>query len=88
MAALSDLRNARTAFETYYADKKNYPETLEATGFKSSVGVEVKYSRTAPDKYRLTTSHRSGDREYMCSSDGPAVYQRKKKEPSEEWQPV
>ncbi len=51
----------------------------EETGFKTLsnqdfVRVEILYDRTAPDKFRLTTTHVNGDMEYRCSSDDFAIY--------------
>lgn len=92
--ALSDLRNAKAALETYYVVKRFYPKNLAETEFKSYsndgnyVRVDIVYSRTAPDKYHLTSSHKSGNEEYMCSSDAPIIYQRHKKEPDEQWRPM
>lgn len=93
IAALSDLKNTRTSLETYYADKKIYPKKVEEAGFESlsnrdSVRIDIIYSRTGSDKYRLTSSHVSGDREYMCSSDSPVIYHREKKGRPEEWRPM
>lgn len=88
--ALSDLQNAKSVIETYHVDKKIYPKNLEETGFKSSsnndyVRVEIIYTNTAPDKYRLTTSHTSGNKEYMCGSDDSVIYWRGKKEINGKW---
>lgn len=39
--AKSDLRNAMVAMEAYYSDHRRYPDTLSATDFDPSHGIEV-----------------------------------------------
>lgn len=57
-AALSDLKNAKTAIESYYADKQKYPVTLDqAAGTTPSVGVTVLYERDK-EGYVLTAVHK------------------------------
>ena len=58
-SALSDLKNAKTTLEAYYADNQRYPETLEITQFKPSKDVDVKCS-IIPDAYVCGSANMKG----------------------------
>ncbi len=86
--ALSELHNAQAAIETYHAEKKIYPSSLQDAGFKAvsnqdSVRVEIIYTRIAPDKYSLTSAHVNGDKEYRCGSESTVIQQRRKNKSEE-----
>jgi len=89
-AAQSDLRNARTWAEAYYADHSKYPETIykaekDFPAFQHSQGVDLVYERLTQDKYRITSTHKKGDREFKANSDEAGIYWREKKDRPGEW---
>lgn len=59
----SDLKNAATAMESYFADKQVYPTTvaaIRAVGFNQTSGVNVIINITSPSAYTLTASKSGG----------------------------
>jgi prepilin-type N-terminal cleavage/methylation domain-containing protein len=59
----SDLKNAATAMESYFAEYRVYPSTLTqiaAVGFRQTNEVTLTISVTSPSAYTLTASHPSG----------------------------
>ncbi len=86
-AASADIRNAKICAEAYYADHNVYPVDLgKAEGCSQpSQDVDIVYEKTAPDKYRITASHRKGDKEYRSSSDETSIFWRYRKDPDAGW---
>ena len=89
-AAVADIRNARTCLETYHEAHKEYPATLEQSGCKQwSRNVNGTYARSDRDKYQITSAYKytnsSGTREFMITSEDPAVYWRYQGDPKETW---
>ncbi len=90
-AADSDLRNARTCIEAYFADNQQYPDTLakaqemEKCG-PSSPNVNLVYESKGQGQYRLTITHQKGEREFKCGSDDSEIYWRSKKDPNAQWE--
>ncbi len=87
----SDIQNARIALDAYFTDHNRYPDALgkgkkEALFYPSDDVTFVYEQLEHGNKYRLTFSHKDGDREYKCGSGDPAVYWRYKKEPDAKWQ--
>ncbi len=66
-AALSDLRNAKTNLEAYYANNNKYPNTLEATNFNASNNVNIKCS-ILPEAYVCATAHKKGTILYVADN--------------------
>lgn len=59
----SDLRNAASAMESYFADKSAYPTTvaaLKAVGFNQTSGVALVINIIASTSYTLTASKSGG----------------------------
>ena len=59
----SDLKNAATAMESYFAEKQAYPNTvaaLVAVGFSPTGGVTVTITVTSSTTFTLTASAPSG----------------------------
>ena len=62
-AALSNLKNAKTSLEAYFADHQQYPGSLADTQFKASEGVTVTCEH-APQGYACVSKHRDGNHLY------------------------
>lgn len=88
-AAESDIRNARTSWETYFADYQRYPEAIsdEASGVIELTGgaltdtfqtsVSVNFTSRNDDKnisYVMVTKHIQGNSLYGADSDRSALY--------------
>jgi prepilin-type N-terminal cleavage/methylation domain-containing protein len=59
----SDLKNAATAMESYFAEYRVYPSTvtqIAAVGFRQTAEVTLAINVTSPTAYTLTASHPSG----------------------------
>lgn len=87
---LSDLKNAKTNLEAYYADHQNYPDTLGTTGFLSSDGVTVSYEPACDTsgccRYVLITVSRQGTYQFRTSSDSVKIAKHKYGEPFAGWE--
>jgi len=92
-AAESDLRNARTTYEAFFADWQHYPGTVAADSgnvgiawgghvdtFSLSTGVYFA-SKTegggGNTSYTMSTRHIQGDFEYGADSDVQGIYYKK-----------
>lgn len=88
--ALADLEKARTCAELHYLKHGQLPHTLDALMeegcFQPSRDVILVYRKADPDSfnYKMTASHAKGSKEFMCSSDDDAVYERTK-DADEKW---
>lgn len=71
-AAQSDLRNASTMIESYFADNQRYPDTLETSKFVPSKDVYVKCS-ILPDAYVCGAAHKQGTILYVRNSADPKI---------------
>lgn len=71
-AAMSDLKNAKTTLEAYFADNQRYPETLEASKFVPSENVYIKCS-ILPDAYVCGAAHKEGTVLYVADSQETAI---------------
>lgn len=95
-AATSDIRNAKTECEAYYADKQRYPESLSETGFKPAPDVVVDYSPVADyksdgknyQKYLITSYHQKGDRKMATTFDKPQIFFKLKNESDDAYKPM
>jgi prepilin-type N-terminal cleavage/methylation domain-containing protein len=59
----SDLKNAATAMESYFAEYKVYPNSVSkitAVGFRQTDGVTLSIAVPTPSSFTLTASHPSG----------------------------
>jgi len=59
----TDLKNAATAMESYYAEYKAYPTSVSgiaAVGFRQTSGVTLAITLISPSSYTLTASKPSG----------------------------
>ncbi len=79
--AVSDLKNARTACEAFYADNMRYPRDmaeLENSGrVRFSENVHCDYAAVNDQKsYALTAYHESGNKIYSCNSSSPEISER------------
>ncbi|MGB4463107.1 MAG: prepilin-type N-terminal cleavage/methylation domain-containing protein [Candidatus Hydrothermia bacterium] len=89
-AAESDLRNARTSYEAFFADWMHYPDPIGgANGVTGTVNVEdsldefslstgVYFASDTDDggnvSYTMVTHHIQGDTEYGADSDVQGIY--------------
>ena len=71
-SALSDLKNAKTSLEAYFADHQRYPETLEASQFKPSDNVNVKCS-ILPDAYVCGSANKKGTVLYVTDDSATEI---------------
>jgi Tfp pilus assembly protein PilE len=77
-AALAELNTARTYYESYYADNKVYPDSLDQARYVKKADIAVTLNRTAPDKYIIVATHQRGNKEFAASSDSPEFLSREK----------
>lgn len=64
-AAKSDLRNAMTAQEAYFAEADTYAPTAIAAGsFTTSTGISISASAASAGGYAVTASHASSANTY------------------------
>jgi hypothetical protein len=85
-AALSDLKNAKTAVEAYAADHDGkYPARLKDADFTVSQNVEVDYRLENPKQYSLFSKHKDGDKVYH-STEEVKFYWRPKSAGPDAWQ--
>jgi type IV pilus assembly protein PilA len=76
-AAMSDLKNAVTAQEAYFADKQTYT-TLLATltgtyGLEASQNVELGVATGSSSAYVMSAAHSSGDKTYRITGPGGTI---------------
>ncbi len=74
--AKSDLRNAATAQEAYYADNREYtndPNTLIGAGAYPSAGVTLLINSASNTNYDMEASHTSGDKIYSLTGPGGSI---------------
>ncbi len=71
--AQSDLRNAKTCCEAYFADNMRYPDALDEAMFKPSKNVTVTYTRVGSDNYMIVSKHDLGSKWYRTTSTSPSV---------------
>ncbi|WP_223913314.1 DUF2628 domain-containing protein [Geobacter sp. AOG1] len=87
-AALSELKNARTCVDTYYAEHKVYPDSLEQANFRKTQDIDVHFNDVATDKYTLVAMHPKGDKEFAAKSDVPDLLCRSNKNKDSEFVPL
>jgi type IV pilus assembly protein PilA len=68
-AAKTDLRNAMTAQEAYFADNQEYTATLADLDMETSQGVTVAIASGDADGYEMTATHASSTNTYCVNSD-------------------
>jgi type IV pilus assembly protein PilA len=75
--AESDVRNAATAEEAYYADNRMYTgnlPTLRTCGFIQAQGVSVAVSLSSNNNaYTIKAFHPSGDKTYTLTGPGGSI---------------
>jgi type IV pilus assembly protein PilA len=71
--AKADIRNARTALESYYTDHRSYPETLEQAGFQPSKQVLVTMEQRADGSWLLAAHHLKGNRTYTVTTGAAEI---------------
>jgi prepilin-type N-terminal cleavage/methylation domain-containing protein len=63
--AKSDVRNAMSAQEAYFADEQTYgPGALAAGNFTTSTGIAISASAASAGGYSVTASHNSSGNTY------------------------
>jgi prepilin-type N-terminal cleavage/methylation domain-containing protein len=74
-AAKSDLRNAITAQESYYADNQTYAADVADLEFQASPNVTTTVVAGDIDGYEMTASHADANAKDFCvnSDDGSIV---------------
>ncbi len=75
-AAESDLRNAMTAEEAYYADHQKYTNLtadLQNYGFQGSSNVTLTVNTANTTLYNMQASHSSGDKTYTVRGPGGTI---------------
>ncbi len=87
-AAISDIRNAKTCLESYYADKQKYPTSLAETSCGNvSKNVDIGYDKRG-ESYVLVTQHMQGSKQYMMTGDNINVFARESKDSNAEFLPL
>lgn len=71
--AETDIRNAKTALESYYADHRSYPETLEQAGFQPSKQVLVTMEQREDGSWLLAAHHLKGNRTYTVTTGAAEI---------------
>ena len=69
----SDLKNAATAMESYFAEYKVYPDSVDkisAVGFRQTDGVTLTITVTPPSSYVLTASRPGGTQPSFTYNNG------------------
>ncbi|CAN5166939.1 hypothetical protein BH18GEM1_BH18GEM1_11920 [soil metagenome] len=73
-AAKTDLRNAMTAQEAYFADAQTYTATKADLGLNESPSVTVSITSGTATGYEMTAKHASSSNTYCVdSADGEVV---------------
>ncbi len=84
-----ELTKARAACESYFANTRYYPESLDQAGFKPVANVTVKYEREDEAHYSITAEHQNGGKLFAATSRDPAkVYVKQKGAPDSELKPL
>ncbi len=88
-SALSDLRNAKTSIETFIANNGKLPNTLEETGMKPSLNVELYYEKSGDDRgYVIVSDHSKGDKMYLTTSETNEISWKYKKDENKQFIPL
>lgn len=67
--AKSDIRNAMSTLEAYYADNQTYDGALAGGDFTTSTGITIGSAGSA-DGYIVTAQHQSSDQGYQVVVGG------------------
>lgn len=86
--AMTELQKARTSVDTYYAEHRAYPESLEQAHYTQMPGIDVHFDDRTMDRYTLVATHVRGDREYAAKSDGSGFSYRLNREKGSEFRPL
>ncbi|MDX1622705.1 MAG: prepilin-type N-terminal cleavage/methylation domain-containing protein [Gemmatimonadota bacterium] len=68
-AAKTDLRNAMTAQEAYYADNQTYASDASNLDFDGSNNVTTAVASGGTGSYEMTATHAESDNTYCVNSD-------------------
>jgi Tfp pilus assembly protein PilE len=84
-----ELMKARAACDSYIANTKSYPESLNQAGFQPAENVMVNYEREGEVNYRVTAVHRNGRKVFAVTSQDPTkIYAKQKEAPDSEFNPL
>jgi Tfp pilus assembly protein PilE len=90
-AALSDLRNAKTTVEAYYADNSKYPTSLPEPSYvsKESKAVHIVYRlKVDGQQYTITSEHENGNKTYASNSEKPQIFFKPMGAPDSAFEPM
>lgn len=101
-AAIADLKNIKTAAESYFADHQSYPQSISSLNISNSNGVARNYEPECRkdydysarktviicQKYSISTTHSNGDKIFNTTSDEGIIYFRLKLEPGKQFIPM
>ena len=93
-AARAGLHNMRTCVEAFYSDHYEYPASIEelaktdSSCGQVSQGVQVKYEKFADGRYRMTSSHPQGNKDYLVKSEEAGMFIRNKDNVESAWEPL
>ena len=82
--ALSEIKNAKVACESFYADNRRYPDNLFQAKFSAQPGLDLEY-QVSDDRqaYMISVTSSKGDRDYTTSNDRPEIFFKLKTEPEQ-----
>lgn len=86
--AIAELKKAKTSVDTYYAEHKAYPESLEQANYTKPQDMDVHFDERSVDKYTIVATHAKGNKEFAVKSDVPELLYRLNKERDREFQPA
>jgi prepilin-type N-terminal cleavage/methylation domain-containing protein len=68
-AAKTDLRNAMTAQEAYYADNDTYAADVADLEFEESTNVTTSVTTGSTTEYEMTSAHAAGSGDFCVNSN-------------------
>lgn len=90
-SASSDLKNAKTGCESYFADNNRYPESARDIQMNADPNVVLEYrvvkrsENGEVEGYELHTYHKDGDKEFINSSEETQIYWKERGQPDTEY---
>lgn len=76
--AIADLRTCRESFESSFADRQQYPATLEEARCAHDPLIVLGAPELTKEKYMITAHHKKGSKEYLMRSETPGMFARAK----------
>ncbi|RQW82784.1 MAG: hypothetical protein EHM79_17555 [Geobacter sp.] len=88
VAAVKNVKAAKTGLDRYFAQNGQFPETLGQIFFKPDNDVTVALNKTAGRSYRLVSFHAQGDKEYLAVSGKAEIYFKGRNQPGSQYFPL